>query len=232
MCPAFIEPRWLCHDRILGFLFHHANAVNKLSGDRNHVTRTLSESQQLLSILYELMVTVESSYASLARAQPLIVEAVTKVVNSAKQCCEPGTSDIYLAAARRVRKYLLESTLDLPQLASVLTLAWSNEAGSQLVAMRRTSHLGPMRLPDDEEISRTREPSVELELFEFEDQPATHEEEEEEEEILEGEEKDEEEGELEWLPIPRLPGAIIPLVASGWDQLGLRARISLDPIGD
>jgi hypothetical protein len=138
--------------------------------------------------LYELMVTLKSSTTPLARADLVIVEAVMKLVNSAEQWYEPGISDICLAAARGVTKYLLESAFDLRQLAYVLSPTGKNEARPQLVAMQCTSHLGPMRLPDDEEIARSREPSGELELLEFEDQLATHEKG-EEEEIPEGEEQ-------------------------------------------
>jgi hypothetical protein len=76
---------------------------------------------QCLSIVYRLVVALESSSTPLARTYPLIVEAVTKLVNSAKQCCKPGISDIYLAAARSATKYLLESTFALPQLAHILS---------------------------------------------------------------------------------------------------------------
>jgi hypothetical protein len=100
--------------------------------------------------------------------------------------------------------------------------------------MQRTSHLGSLQLPDDEEIAPSCEPSEELKFFKVQDQRAIHEEE-EEEEIPEGEEKEEEqegEGEVDCLPIPRLPGAIIPFVTGGWAQFGLRARICLDRIAD
>jgi hypothetical protein len=65
-------------------------------------------------------------------------------------------------------KYLLQSTFDLPQLAYVLTPSRRKEAQSQLVAAGRNADFGPVGPPDDQKIARWREPTEELELFEFE----------------------------------------------------------------
>jgi hypothetical protein len=72
-----------------------------------------------------------------------------------------------------------------------------------LVAARRSADFGPVAPPDNQEIAQWREPTEELELFEFEGQLSIDEEEEkqeEEDEALEGQEEDE----GDWFPSPEL----------------------------
>jgi hypothetical protein len=105
MCRTFTETTRPDDNRILGFLLHHADAINEPSGAYNLVTAALSESQEVFSILYESMVALESSNTPVPRGYRLIAEGVTKLIDSAEQCCEPVISDIYLAATRGVTKY-------------------------------------------------------------------------------------------------------------------------------
>jgi hypothetical protein len=159
------------------FVLHHEEEINSLPENPILVTPLFHECSTLVSTLFNLMTALESSRTSLARAYPLIREAVQVLDRSAQECSVEGLSDVYRIASQVVASYLLQSTYDLVQLAYVLTPQGRKEARRQL--MGGMHDVGTAGRPSDEGNDwLTQQPQVEeVELFAFESDFASRDEE-------------------------------------------------------
>jgi hypothetical protein len=79
------------------------------------------------------MTALESSTTPLARALPLISEAMQTLTQYAEQCINDEVSEFYGNSVQIVIAYLLQSPYDLPQFAYVLTPRGRKHAQSQFV---------------------------------------------------------------------------------------------------
>jgi hypothetical protein len=117
VCPEFIKTRWLYDHRLFEFILHHEDAINTIRDSGNPVPETVHDYSPILSILFTLMTQLESSTVPLARAFPLISDALAGLSEHGAHSGNADVREMCERTANLVSTYLLQSTHDLPQLA-------------------------------------------------------------------------------------------------------------------
>jgi hypothetical protein len=154
-CPDFVETRWLYDHRILNFVIEQTEAINSLGLPNCEVSPLFSECSCLLSTLFTLMTQLESSKTPLARAYPLIINGIEELERYTAEAQRRGMNEdnivvmIYKSAVQMIRRFTLDSTYNLLQLAYVLTPDGYKSAKLQLRQPQAFAHDDEQVIEDD-----------------------------------------------------------------------------------
>jgi hypothetical protein len=138
MCLDFVETRWLYDHRILTFVLEHTDAINALGLPNCEVSSLFGECSGLVNTLFLLMMRLDLSKTPLAQAYPLIIDSIEHLEHYAAEAQLRGMSEdhvivvIYQAAVGIIRRFTLDSTFNLLQLAYILSPHGYNTAKLQL----------------------------------------------------------------------------------------------------
>jgi hypothetical protein len=138
LCPEFVETRWLYDHRILTFVITNVEAINALGLPECQVSPLFRECSPLLGTFFHLMTQLESSKTPLGQAYPLILDCIETLERYAAESQrtlideDNAISVMYTHAGQVIRRFTLESTYNLLQLAHILSPRGHASAKRQL----------------------------------------------------------------------------------------------------